>query len=182
MSTTNVSPKGKAVNPTTEEPSNIVPFEASRFLGAEASARKVNLEAEEHKQLYRHSVDREGQRKPPSLPILFARRTTECVDRLWACQATSGTGEIVHHWNGTYWQAISDAEGVGVASDWIDRNADFAGSPKLAKDCWDMASLRLRQKTPCQPKPSGPSCRWQTATWKSFPAVSMCSLLIPPWA
>jgi hypothetical protein len=31
-------------------------------------------------------------------------------------------------------------------------------------------------------KPSGPSCRWQTATWKSFPAVSMCSLLIPPWA
>jgi hypothetical protein len=159
-----------------------VPFEASRFLGAEASARKVNLEAEEHKQLYRHSVDREGQRKPPSLPILFARRTTECVDRLWACQATSGTGEIVHHWNGTYWQAISDAEGVGVASDWIDRNADFAGSPKLAKDCWDMASLRLRQKTPCQPKPSGPSCRWQTATWKSFPAVSMCSLLIPPWA
>lgn len=148
MSTTNASPKGKAVNPTTEEPSNIVPFEASRFLGAEASARKVNLEAEEHKQLYRHSVDREGQRKPPSLPILFARRTTECVDRLWACQATSGTGEIVHHWNGTYWQAISDAEGVGVASDWIDRNADFAGSPKLAKDCWDMASLRLRQKNP----------------------------------
>ncbi|OWQ77426.1 Replication protein E1, partial [Stenotrophomonas maltophilia] len=50
--------------------------------------------------------------------------------------------------NGTYWQAISDAEGVGVASDWIDRNADFAGSPKLAKDCWDMASLRLRQKNP----------------------------------
>ncbi|WP_251280341.1 hypothetical protein, partial [Enterobacter hormaechei] len=35
-----------------------------------------------------------------------------------------------------------------MASDWIDRNADFAGSPKLAKDCWDMASLRLRQKNP----------------------------------
>lgn len=148
MSTNNLSPNGDAVNPPPVDSSNVVPFDATRFLGADASQRKQKIQVEEDKQLYRHSVDREGQRKPPSLPILFARRTTECVDRLWACQATSGTGEIVHHWNGTYWQAISDAEGVGVASDWIDRNADFAGSPKLAKDCWDMAALRLRQKNP----------------------------------
>lgn len=146
MSTNTLSPIGDAVNPSADVSSNVVPFDASRFLGAEATHRKVSVEAEELHQLQRHSVNREGERKPPSLPILFARRTTECVDRLWACQATSGTGEIIHHWNGLYWQAISEAEGVGVASDWIDRNADFAGSPKLAKDCWDMAALRLRQK------------------------------------
>jgi len=118
-----------------------------------AETRRKKLLDQEAESIGRHSLDREGNRKPPSLQTLYARRLISGLDGQWACQSNEGTGELAHLWNGSYWKAVQDAVGIGLASDWVDEHADFAGGPHVVKACWDHALVRLRQKSP-MPKPS----------------------------
>lgn len=113
-----------------------------------AETRRKKLLEQETISLGRLALDREGNRKPPSLQTLYARRLTGGIDGQWACQSNEGTGEVAHQWNGSYWKATHDAVGIGMASDWVDDHADFAGGPHVVKACWDHALVRLRQKCP----------------------------------
>lgn len=134
----------RAVAPSEKSHTNVVDL---------ADTRRKKLLEQETVSLGRHALDREGNRKPPSLQTLYARRLTGGLDGQWACQSNEGMGEVAHQWNGTYWKATNDAVGIGLASDWVDEFADFAGGPHVVKACWDHALVRLRQKCPL-PKPS----------------------------
>lgn len=150
MTTTNTLPAiGRAVNrPAAYRPAGVAPRPNAQSNVASLDEARTQQQVEkEERWLEEHRTDkRSKERKPPSIPYIYASQLMRSGK--WAALASAGEGEVIHQWTGVNWSAVSDSDGDAIAAKWVEKHAPHAAGAPASEGCWAWARKRLRLEKP----------------------------------